>query len=155
MTSTVSFRELKATEWHERLNEIGEQQWKSQKEFFMKDGKNKYKLDLTQIFFLEDQGAYRIIGAFKGEELIGYMMVVMNYHIHHRGRKSAFTTSFYIKPEHRGGTGTKLIKFTEELLKNKYHVSIFSLVTNINMPMKNYIESLDYKLMDYVFMKEL
>jgi GNAT superfamily N-acetyltransferase len=63
---------------------------------------------------LEQAGAMTAIGAFKGDELVGFICVLAS-RVPHYGHSLAVTESFFVAKAHRkGGVGVKLLKAAEE-----------------------------------------
>lgn len=68
---------------------------------------------------LEAVGALTAIGAFKGNELIGFVGVLKSF-VPHYGAPMAVTESLFVAKAHRkNGTGLRLIKAAEEFAKSQ------------------------------------
>lgn len=62
---------------------------------------------------LQEVGVLGAIGAFKGDELIGFVGVLSS-NLPHHGARLAITESFFVAKAHRkGGAGLKLLKAAE------------------------------------------
>lgn len=67
---------------------------------------------------LEANGVLRIFTARLDRQLVGYCVFVLAYNIHYGSSLEANEDVLFLVPEQRkGGTGIRLIKFTDELLK--------------------------------------
>lgn len=67
-------------------------------------------------------------------QLVGYSIwFLIRGHLHYRGTHYAHNDIVYISPEHRGGIGIKLLKFSEEQLKDAgIHVLSLHIKTSFN-----------------------
>ncbi len=63
---------------------------------------------------LEDAGIFSVIGAFSGDDLIGFVSIISNKLPHH-GAALSITESFFVAKEHRKqGAGIKLLHAAEQ-----------------------------------------
>ena len=68
---------------------------------------------------IADAGILKTITARDGDKLVGYILMLIHKHFHHK-EKFAINDIFYIKPEYRKGfTGINLFKFTESIMKKE------------------------------------
>ena len=66
--------------------------------------------DWERIELLHRHGAAVVLGAFVGEELVGYALALIGSHVFYRGTINAQLAAVYVAPEHRGkGLGARLI----------------------------------------------
>jgi GNAT superfamily N-acetyltransferase len=69
------------------------------------------ELDVAAYTALESAGMLHILGAYQGDDLIGYASVLVNAVPHYRGKRIAVTESIFVAAAHRHtGAGTKLLK---------------------------------------------
>lgn len=94
------------------------------------------------------------IGAFKGEELVGFVTIVTNTLPHH-GKRVSLTESFFVAKDHRkGGVGLKLLRAAE-----KHAVSVGSPCLVISAPHGGSLEAvlpkLGYREAQRIYMRSL
>jgi GNAT superfamily N-acetyltransferase len=74
---------------------------------------------------LEAAGVLHAFGAFSGDELVGFLLMIVSP-VPHYSAVVANTESFFVKDGHRkGGTGVRLLKMAEEHAKNLGAVGVF------------------------------
>lgn len=64
-----------------------------------------------------DKGRLELLTARKDGELIGYGSYFITAHIHYPGVVVGLQDALFVKPEHRGMTGFKFLKWSEDALK--------------------------------------
>lgn len=119
------------------------------------EGQCPLDINTDMYLALESQGILTMTGAYKGKDLIGYVSCTKSEHPHHRGKMFAATDAFYVSPKHRGVNGTKLIRFTEKLLKDKYNVEYFQIIVNTNFDVGPWAKRMGYSASDVIYMKKL
>jgi len=123
------------------------------------------ELCVTKDFPLEpDLAAYerlRVAGMLKAVtcrndgELVGYIIFIVQPHLHYMSCITAFEDLYYVKKEYRKGrTGIKLFQFSEEVLKDA-GVRRIIMHTKIHMDNSRLFEYLGYKNTDKLFTKLL
>jgi GNAT superfamily N-acetyltransferase len=104
---------------------------------------------------LADVGMLRCITVRADEELIGYIIFVVQPHLHYMTCKTAFEDIYYIRPDFRKGrVGIRLFKYAEEVLKG-IGVNRIIMHTKIHMDNSKLFEYLGYKWTDKLFTKIL
>jgi len=104
---------------------------------------------------LADAGMLRCITVRADEELIGYIIFVVQPHLHYMTCKTAFEDIYYIRPDFRKGrVGIRLFKYAEEVLKG-IGVNRIIMHTKIHMDNSKLFEYLGYKWTDKLFTKIL
>lgn len=73
-------------------------------------------VDWSRLFSLEHDGYFRVFGLRRNGELIGYAAFVVAPHSCFRNTLHANCNGIYVKPEHRGYAGGRLLQGTEEIL---------------------------------------
>lgn len=63
-------------------------------------------------------GKLVVITARDGEELVGYSVFILNEHLHYSSCLVASNDVIYLRPERRGIVGARLIKRSEEILRD-------------------------------------
>lgn len=63
---------------------------------------------------LEAAGSIVALGAFDGEELIGYSVNLLTRHLHYSGLLTASNDVLFVRQDHRGRVGPRLIRKTEK-----------------------------------------
>jgi GNAT superfamily N-acetyltransferase len=119
--------------------------------------KDSFKLDPDWKTYeaVDRGGLLGIYTARKQGRLIGYLVIMANYHMHYKEHIFASNDILYLDPEHRKGfLGIKLIKFVEEDLR-KMGVSVFNLNTTPLRPFDNLLERLGFNLVERIYSKKL
>lgn len=87
--------------------------------------------------------------------LIGYMIFIVQPHLHYRSCKTAFEDLYYLGKKYRKGRiGIKLFQFAEKMLKEK-GVQRIILHTKVHQDHSRIFEYLGYKHTDKLFTKLL
>lgn len=74
---------------------------------------------------MEAAGALKILGAYQGNTLIGFLVMLVTV-VPHFGRLIASTESYFVtKSARRGGTGIKLLRCAEQLARDLGAVAFF------------------------------
>jgi GNAT superfamily N-acetyltransferase len=104
---------------------------------------------------LANAGMLRCITVRADEELIGYIIFVVQPHLHYMTCKTAFEDIYYIHPDFRKGrVGIRLFKYAEEVLRS-IGVNRVIMHTKIHMDNSKLFEYLGYKWTDKLFTKIL
>ena len=104
---------------------------------------------------LADAGMLRCITVRADEELIGYIIFIVQPHLHYMTCKTAFEDIYYVRPDFRKGrVGIRLFKYAEEVLK-AIGVNRVIMHTKIHMDNSKLFEYLGYKWTDKLFTKIL
>ena len=104
---------------------------------------------------LADAGMLRCITVRADEELIGYIIFIVQPHLHYMTCKTAFEDIYYIHPDFRKGrVGIRLFKYAEEVLRS-IGVNRVIMHTKIHMDNSKLFEYLGYKWTDKLFTKIL
>jgi hypothetical protein len=104
---------------------------------------------------LEVAGMLKCITVRQDGGLIGYIIFIVQPHLHYMTCKTAFEDIYYLKKEHRlGRTGIRMFQFAEEVLK-KDGVNRVIMHTKVHMDNSRLFEYLDYKMTDKLYTKIL
>jgi GNAT superfamily N-acetyltransferase len=104
---------------------------------------------------LADAGMLRCITVRADEELIGYIIFIVQPHLHYMTCKTAFEDIYYVRPDFRKGrVGIRLFKYAEEVLRS-IGVNRVIMHTKIHMDNSKLFEYLGYKWTDKLFTKIL
>lgn len=88
-------------------------------------------------------------------ELVGYIIFIVQPHLHYMSCITAFEDLYYVRKEYRKGrTGIKLFQFSEKVLKDA-GVKRIIMHTKIHMDNSRLFEYLGYKNTDKLFTKLL
>ena len=88
-------------------------------------------------------------------ELIGYILFIIQPHLHYKSCKTAFEDIYFVKKEYRKGrVGIKLFQFAEKALRF-IGVNRIIIHTKIHLDNSRLLEYLDYKHTDKLFTKLL
>ena len=93
-------------------------------------------------YILRDQG-----------ELVGYCLILLYDHLHHRGMKCAQLDMIYVKPSHRL-SGIKLLRYTEEAL-TKEGVDVFLQGAPGISRLGGILEKMKYNELETIYIKDL
>ena len=113
-------------------------------------------MDIEKLIMLEKAGAWLTITARDDDgSLVGYAVGVLSPHLHYKSSGPMFMVDmYYIKPEHRNGTGAQLLAFMEATAREKNAIKIY-LSCKIHKDHTRLFEALGYKLSDYAFIKRV
>lgn len=102
-----------------------------------------------------DMGCIRCITCSSDDELIGYIIFIIQPHLHYKTCLTAFEDIYYIKPEYRKGRiGIKLFQYAEKVLKAS-GVDRVIIHTKIHLDNSRLFEYLGYKNSDKLYTKLL
>ena len=104
---------------------------------------------------LDTAGMLRCVTVRQNGELIGYIIFIVQPHLHYMTCKTAFEDIYFLRKEYRlGRVGIRMFQFAEEVLK-KDGVNRVIMHTKIHMDNSRLFEYLDYKLTDKLYTKIL
>lgn len=104
---------------------------------------------------LADSGMLRCITARADDELIGYIIFIVQPHLHYMTCMTAFEDIYFIRKDYRRGrVGIRLFKYAEDVLKG-IGVNRIIMHTKIHMDNSSIFEYLGYKLTDKLYTKIL
>jgi GNAT superfamily N-acetyltransferase len=97
----------------------------------------------------------RCITVREDNQLIGYMIFIVQPHLHYKTCLTAFEDIYYLKKEYRKGrVGLRLFQFAEDVLK-KEGVNRVIMHTKVFLDNSRLFEYLGYKFTDKLFSKVL
>jgi len=89
------------------------------------------------------------------DQLIGYIVFIVQPHLHYKSCKTAFEDIYYVKKEYRRGRiGIKLFQYAEKVLK-EFGVNRIIMHTKIHLDNSRLFEYLGYKHTDKLYTKLL
>ncbi len=104
---------------------------------------------------LHKAGFLRAVTCRSNEELVGYIIFIIQPHLHFCSCITAFEDLYYVKKEHRKGrTGIRLFQYAEKVLKEA-GVKRIIMHTKVHMDNSRLFEYLGYKNTDKLFSKLL
>lgn len=113
----VAIREIRATEWIEQAWRLLEAH---REELTTNKGLMILKPDISTYEMLESKNALLSLGAFDGEEIVGYSVNIMAHNLHYSDVMMCQNDVLYVREDKRQGpTGLKLIYETERLAKDR------------------------------------
>lgn len=72
--------------------------------------------DWTAYRAMQEAGKLAVLGAWSGDELVGYSILIITPHLHYRGLLMVHNDVLYVRPDHRGSrAGLALIRGSERL----------------------------------------
>lgn len=111
--------------------------------------------DYKQYWNMANLGWLVCINCMDGDSLIGYIIFIIQPHLHYRTCITAFEDIYYLKPEYRKGRiGIKMFKYAEEVLK-EIGVHRIIMHTKIHLDNSRLFEYLGYKHTDKLYTKIL
>jgi hypothetical protein len=111
--------------------------------------------DLAAYDRLNTAGMLKAVTCRNDGELVGYIIFIVQPHLHYMSCITAFEDLYYVKKEYRKGrTGIKLFQFSEKVLKDA-GVRRIIMHTKIHMDNSRLFEYLGYKHTDKLFTKLL
>ena len=73
------------------------------------------------------KGGLKIVGAFDGEEMVGYVFAIITGHLHYRSTKCGFYDLYWLAPEYRKGlTGVRMFREMERVLRDLKVVKVYA-----------------------------
>jgi len=104
---------------------------------------------------LYNAGVLRCITARSEEGLVGYVIFIVQPHLHYRTCRTAFEDIYFLKKEYRlGRTGIRLFQFAEEALRAD-GVNRIIFHTKVHLDNSRLFEYLGYKHTDKLYTKIL
>lgn len=79
----------------------------------------RFNPDIDTYLFLDDNQKLTVITAREGRELVGYIVLIVQTHLHYKDVLTVVEDVHYLRPEHRKGwAGYKLLKAAMEYSRN-------------------------------------
>lgn len=98
-------------------------------------------------------GMIRVVTVRADKELIGYIIFIIQPHLHYKTCLTAFEDLYYLKKEYRlGRIGIRMFKYAEEVLK-RIGVNRIIMHTKVHQDNSKIFEYLGYKNTDKLFTK--
>lgn len=111
--------------------------------------------DWERYYALQDAGSIRVYTARRDGEIIGYAVFIVNRNLHYSTSVQAVQDILFIREDLRRGTlGTRLIKFSEEQLKQE-GVQVVVHHIKAKHDWSPLIERLGYSLVDLIYLKRI
>jgi hypothetical protein len=111
--------------------------------------------DYGKMQILEGLGMFKVITVREDDRLVGYLLAVVNTHLHYRNSpKVLIVDAYYVSPECRSGTGVKLVRFTEAVAKQLGTIKIY-FSCKVHKDHSKLFNALGYRLSDYAFTKRI
>jgi hypothetical protein len=111
--------------------------------------------DFEKMKILEGMGMFKVITVREDGRLVGYLLAVVNTHLHYRNSPPVLIVdAYYISPECRSGTGVKLVRFTETLAKELGTIKVY-FSCKVHKDHSKLFTALGYRLSDFAFTKRI
>jgi hypothetical protein len=111
--------------------------------------------DVDKMRLMEQNGMFTVITVRNAGRLVGYLLAVVSNHLHYRSSPKMFIVdAYYVLPEFRQGTGTKLFKFAEHIAQTLGTIKIY-LSCKVHKDHSRLFKTLGYRLSDYAFIKRI
>jgi hypothetical protein len=111
--------------------------------------------DYKRYWTMAEMGWLVCINCMNDDDLVGYIVFIIQPHLHYSTCITAFEDIYYLKPEYRKGrTGIKMFKYAEEVMKEiGVHRIIYH--TKVHLDNSRLFEYLGYKNTDKTYTKIL
>lgn len=150
MLTNIEYRVVRLAEILDDMKPLLEKHY--EEVAFRKD-KIAFNPDYDKYLALDDLGMLHCVGAFKGGELIGYFLSIMNINLHYKDHIYAANDVLYIAPEHRAGRAAyNMFRFAEKDLASK-GVSVLTIHMKTHVPFDRLCESLGYTYLERIYAK--
>lgn len=117
------------------------------------DLKGDVNTDILRV--LEQNKALALITVRDEENLVGYLVAIVNPHLHYRSSPPMFIVDmYYIVPKYRRGAGVRMFKFAEDQAR-KLGCIKFYLSCKVHKDHTALFEGLGFRLSDFAFTKRL
>ena len=104
---------------------------------------------------IADAGNLVCIVCMDENEVVGYIVFIVQPHLHYKSCLTAFEDIYYVKPEYRKGRiGIRLFQYAEKVLKSA-GVNRIIMHTKIHLDNSKLFEYLEYKHSDKLYTKIL
>jgi DNA-binding Lrp family transcriptional regulator len=110
--------------------------------------------DVERYKALEEAGVLKTLGAYVDGEAVGYCSIGFSTHSHSMNTITAMVDAIYIKPEHRGFVGGKLMKNAENLVLSQGADSI-TWFAAVDSPLLQMLEDHEYEVKEVVMTKKV
>ena len=105
---------------------------------------------------MEDAGAVRAYTARIKGVLVGYVIYFVRPNLHYSGSKQAVQDVLFIAPEHRGGLGFRLLRWSHERLRDEGVQVVYQHVkVKPGLNFGPVLERMGYELIDNIYGKRL
>lgn len=155
MTQPVIIREIEVADWLDRAASLYHAHAAELAEFPELDPETYPPEPLTPVYVeLERLGLLLALGAFKGEELVGYCTAFLSKHPHYRDLVVAQCDVLYVDPNARGSTGLRLKTHMERLALERGAV-VMLWTARPDTPLEGVLKAQGYKVQETVYSKVL
>ena len=104
---------------------------------------------------IADSGNLVCVVCMDDNEVVGYIVFIVQPHLHYKSCLTAFEDIYYVKPEYRKGRiGIRLFQYAEKVLKSA-GVNRIIMHTKIHLDNSRLFEYLEYKHSDKLYTKIL
>jgi GNAT superfamily N-acetyltransferase len=149
--STLLYEDVDALKFIDELEELFPSHYEElcvTKDFPLEPDYDAYK-NLAQA------GMLRCITCRVDGALIGYIVFIVQPHLHYKSCKTAFEDLYFVKKEYRKGRiGIRLFKYAEEVLK-QFGVNRIIMHTKVHLDNSKLFEYLGYRHTDKIYTKLL
>ena len=148
----MAIRSVSACEWMERAAPMVQTHWQ---EVALHKALMVLKPDVEAYRELEAKGQLVSLGAFMGEEPIGYSINLLRRHLHYADLVVAQNDLLFVSPAHRKGlAGHLLIRWTERTVR-AHGARLMLWHAKPGTPMESLMPRLGYGVQDVMFSKAL
>lgn len=120
------------------------------------NGDDKLNPNYDMYATLYDQGNLFIITARKGDELVGYLSIILTGSMYDKDSTHAVQDAIYIVPKYRHGKILlKLIHYTEEYMKTNYSVDTITYKSRVSHDFTRLLNKLNYETVEITCTKRI
>jgi len=147
-----AIRLIFASDWIQRAAPLIEEHWQ---EIALNKALMVLKPDAGMYRALEEQKKLVSLGAFVGDELVGYSVNLLQHHLHYADLKVAMNDVLFVAKAHRrGSAGHRLIKWTERAVRAR-GARMMLWHAKPGTALEGLLPRLGYGVQDIVFSKEV
>jgi hypothetical protein len=156
--SKLLIRRGKFSEWEEQVKQLIPLHW-SDVGGMPSFPELKVDIDMEAYKYMEDNDGVLAFGLFLGEEMIGYLSLLISTHHQHKNLNFAYSDGLFINPKYRGIKTFKAVmsmfKIAEGILAKEFNVEYLTLNSNYNKDLKLLANYLDMKPISIEYMKRI
>ncbi|QHE86314.1 hypothetical protein [Hydrogenophaga sp. BPS33] len=148
----TSIRPIKVTEWIDKVGPLLDEHYQE-----VALNKDLMRLEPDLIAYAELERADRLIalGAFSGEQMVGYSVSILGQALHYASLRTAHNDVVFVSKEHRfGSLGIGLIQRTEAAAKDR-GVQMLLWHAKQGTPLEGLLPRMGYGVQDVIFSKGL
>jgi hypothetical protein len=108
----------------------------------------------SDYFAMEEAGQAKVLTARVGGSLVGYSLMILRNHPHHRKVMVSFQDVLYMHPAHRGFGAVRFIRWTDEFMK-ALGAEVMTRSVSVKKDYSRTLERLGYEKVETSYMRRL